>query len=403
MNICLAFFEQFVDLGGGIERVLCRLANAMTDRGHHVSIVYCYGQDGRPFYPLSEEVTLYNLMDQTPWKESGQRFTQGLPLSARIGREVLRLFDKKAARNWNLHHLEPLIVPPIQQAMAELQPDVILSFRPETSHYLLQGAKVTIPVVSMFHGTPSRMIASFLPCERRAMEKSACLHVLLSTALPAVRAAFPHAHIVCIPNDIPACWEQADLAAPKARYTIVHVGRLDKKYKQQHLLIEAFAALAEDFPDWDVEFWGGDDPHGRYLAELKGLIDKYHLSHRVKLMGKTSRVQEVYLQGDLFCFPSASEGFGLALGEAMSAGLPAIGFRSCQAASELIKDGESGLLADDGPAGLATALRRLMADRELRITMGGKARAAMAAYAPERIWVQWEDLLRAVTTGAPLP
>ena len=44
----------------------------------------------------------------------------------------------------------------------------------------------------------------------------------------------------------------------KEEYVITSVGRLTGRTKRQHLLIEAFALLAEDFPQWKVNFWGAD-------------------------------------------------------------------------------------------------------------------------------------------------
>lgn len=403
MNIVLAYFDPFVGLSGGTEQVLCRFANAMTERGHHVSIVYCYGHDGRPYFPLSEAVPLYNLMDYTPWRDQGKGLSHCLSLPTRLMREVIRLGNRNAAIAWTMRRIAAITAGPIQQILGETKPDVILSSAPKTTYLLMTGPRVTAPIISMFHFTPDHMLAMLTPEKEAAMARCACMQVLLPSDIPAIRAAFPQVPAVCIPNVVPRWDRQADLAAPRDRHTILHVGRLDEKQKRQHLLIEAFADLAEDFPDWDVEFWGAEQESHVYTDRLHRRIEALGLTGRIRLMGETDRIEDVYPRGDLFCFPSPSEGFGLALGEAMSAGLPAIGFRSCQAVSALITDGETGLLADDGVAGLAAALRRLMADRDLRIAMGQKARAAMAAYAPDRIWDRWEALLRAVTEGKNLP
>ena len=140
---------------------------------------------------------------------------------------------------------------------------------------------------------------------------------------------------------------QADLSAQKDTYKILFVGRLSKNHKRPHLLIEAFAGLADEFPNWNVELWGAEDGKA-YYKELQLLIKKHHLENRVFLKGPTNDVPSVLQQGDIFAFPSAYEGFGLALGEAMSMGLPAVGYKSCSAVNELIKDGENGYLCDDG-------------------------------------------------------
>jgi len=100
-----------------------------------------------------------------------------------------------------------------------------------------------------------------------------------------------------------------------------------------------------------------------------------------------------YLTADIFAFPSAFEGFGLSMAEAMSAGLPVVAYKTCPAVNELITDGEDGFLMDDGVEPLAEGLRRLMHDQSLRVDMGKKAHAAMKKYSPFTVWKQWENLL----------
>lgn len=114
------------------------------------------------------------------------------------------------------------------------------------------------------------------------------------------------------------------------------------------------------------------------------------------LNGTTNNVAEVLKSADIFAFPSAYEGFGLALAEAMSTGLPAVGFKSCSGVNELIVDGENGLLCDDGVEALAEALDKLMSSKDLRVKMGKAAKESMKQFAPETIWNKWEALLESI-------
>ena len=59
----------------------------------------------------------------------------------------------------------------------------------------------------------------------------------------------------------------------------------------------------------------------------------------------------------------------------------------------MITDGADGYLCEDGVDDFHDKLRKLMADRALRVAMGEQARNAMKAYAPEKIWDTWENLL----------
>ena len=198
---------------------------------------------------------------------------------------------------------------------------------------------------------------------------------------------------VVIGNAIPQYDVQADLSAQKDTYKILFVGRLSKNHKRPHLLIEAFAGLADEFPDWNVELWGAEDGKA-YYKELQLLIKRNHLENRVFLEGPTNDVPSVLQQGDIFAFPSAYEGFGLALGEAMSMGLPAVGYKSCSAVNELIKDGENGYLCDDGIEPLKIALQKIMKNQNLRKKLGWNAKKIIRKYSSFLIWNMWEKILK---------
>lgn len=394
MKIALAYFEKFIEMSGGIEGVCCAMANAMARRGHDVFIVYCYGRSGAPFYPLDESVKLYNLMAIHPEKWKNDSLSQCVSGGEKLMREILRVFDANKARDWNEKAKGRMIREEVRQVMEEIQPDVIVSLRFETGNYLLNAAEVTTPVVMRSYISPRVILPKAPAGEIAAIEKSAAAHVQLEEDIKDMKKFCPHAHVVCIPNAVPQYDRQADLAAEKHVYTILHAGRMNKEQKRQHLLVEAFARAAADFPNWRVELWGGGNESGvSYAEELRRQIHECGLDGRVLLKGESRHILDEYVKGDIFCFPSAYEGFPNALAEAMSAGLPPAAFRSCSGVPSLIRDGENGLLADDGAEALAGALRRLMENKELRVQMGQRARDSMRAYAPEIIWDQWEKLL----------
>lgn len=88
----------------------------------------------------------------------------------------------------------------------------------------------------------------------------------------------------------------------------------------------------------------------------------------------------------IFAFPSSFEGFSLALTEAMSFGLPSIGYQNGISVNEIIIDGKTGYLCADGECALAEALKKLMLDDDLREKMVVVARQEMKKYALENIW-----------------
>lgn len=156
-----------------------------------------------------------------------------------------------------------------------------------------------------------------------------------------------------------------------ATKTIVTMGRLSFE-KGVNNLIRAFHQLQEEFPDWEVHIYG-DGPR---RDELNSFIQYYGLQESVRIFSHTDQVNTVLENADLYVCPSYWEGFGLAVGEALAAGVPALGFEQARGIKALIRDGENGLLITGDPeaGNLAQGLRRLMADDQLRLKLSAGAR-----------------------------
>ena len=357
----------------------------MKKRGHKVSLVYSDVRTGNFFYPIDEEIQTYDIRHY-----QGQSIDY--PWYLKIKREFYRSFDKQKARSINDKFAATYLLNNLQDVLYRVSPDIIVSFSPAESKLLLCDLKTKIPVITMSHGDTADYFQTCPKEELPALEKSAVVQVLVPSFEQPIKEHMPEVKTVVIGNAIPQYAEQADLYAKKDVYKIIFVGRLAKGHKRPHLLIEAFAGLAKEVPNWTVELWGAVDGKA-YYKELQLLIRKNGLEKQVFLKGTTNQVKEVLLQGDIFAFPSAYEGFGLAMGEGMSVGLPAIGYKSCGSVNELIKDGINGYLCDDGIEDFRNKLCQLMKDTNLRVAMGKAARQSMKVYAPGKIWDTWEALL----------
>ena len=388
MRILLANMAKMVEDTGGLAKVTSAFANEMQRRGHTVSLVYSDVRKGDFYYPLNPGIPAY---DVCHFKGQSIRF----PWYLKVKREILRTFSKQKARTVNNDFAERFLLQNLKQTVEEVGPDVIVASQPAASKMLLCDLELNVPVITMSHGDPEDYFHIYPKKEIPSLEKSAVCQVLLPSFAQHIHDHLPRAKTVVIGNAIPQYEEQADLAGPKDRYTIVSVGRLTKNHKRPHLLIEAFAGLADKYPDWQVELWGDVDQRAFY-EELKFMIKSKNLQDRVFLKGTSNEIPKILQRSDIFAFPSAYEGFGLALGEAMSMGLPAVGYKSCSAVNELIQDGVNGFLCDEGPEDLAAGLDLLMGDRALRVRMGQAARESMKQYAPEAIWDAWEKLLEDV-------
>ena len=391
MKVMLADFHKFIGYSGGIENVFAKMASALSERGYDVIAVFADEKtEGEPFFAVPKSVKLLNL-----YHLPGEKAVKPSGL-AKVLREVIRPFSRAAARNQN-YRLLCQAKEQLSRLLEKEKPDVIVSFREPTGRLLLDGVGTKIPVISMLHSSPNEIFYGMPEAEKCALAKSARIQVLMPSFVESAKKYIEYNRFAVIPNAVNLPKVTADVGADKETHIITCVGRLTGRTKRQHLLIEAFSKLAEDFPNWQVELWGDmyDKP---YVAALKAQVKKEHLEDRVHFCGTTKDLIPVWEKTDIFAFPSHHEGFGIALVEAMGAGIPAIGYKSCDAVNELIQNGKTGILCDDGVNPFADGLEKLMKSTEMRKVYGYKARQTARSYEANAVWRKWDELLLSCET-----
>jgi len=166
------------------------------------------------------------------------------------------------------------------------------------------------------------------------------------------------------------------------------VGRLAPE-KNFDVLIRVWAKVVERHPEWVLQVWGT----GQEEESLKALIAQLDLSRNVHLMGYSGRIQEDLAQASLFVFASKAEGFGLAVLEGMSVGVPAVLYDCPGGLRYVVKDGETGVFVPMGDEdALAAQVCRLIEDEPLRQQMGSAAVWAAQNYEMERTIDRWMAL-----------
>jgi glycosyltransferase involved in cell wall biosynthesis len=154
---------------------------------------------------------------------------------------------------------------------------------------------------------------------------------------------------------------------------ILQVARLEEG-KGHRTMIEALGRL-EDL-DWECWIAGGAQrPGDRLLAgQLQKQAAEAGIGGRVRFLGERGDVADLLAASDILCHPHTTpETFGIAIVEAMAAGLPVV---ACDLGGprEVLEDG-SGLLIPPGDAGaLAEAIRQLLGDAALRQRLSVLAR-----------------------------
>ncbi|WP_338809189.1 glycosyltransferase [Neisseria leonii] len=366
----------------GTEKVFVDMANAMTVRGHRVYAVWNDAPGVVPHYPFSADVRQYNL---------GLGKIR-IPLSAKLMREVekrLRIYRMNPADAFKVRQLAAAVRENVP--LNEIDVFVCFEFNSVMAANRLAGGGGR-PVAAMVHNSVGNQIARLTPWQRREADKADVYQVLLP-GFVAQAKRFLSTEIVCIGNAVPQVEERdcADLAAHRPPFKIVTVGRIEPEQKQTLVLVRAFAEIARDYPDWQLHYYGPVSD-AAYHHQIRRYIDHHGLPQQILYGGTTQDVLSVLRTADIFGFPSAHEGFSLALTEAMAAGLPAVGFAAAEGVNDLIEDGVNGLLAKD-EAGFAQCLASLMRDAGLRRTLGRAAHESMKVYSPDSVWQQWEQLL----------
>ena len=391
--------ENVVNYSGGAEKIMCQMANALALRGYGVGIVCMNRTKGVPFFPLEDAVKFINLcydFGEPPgilmwmWKKLQREVLRGLG-----GREMKiggRKYQDPKKAYWS-----GIFIRRLAMCLQAEAPDIIVAVSAYGAHLTqktLREISVDTPIITMCHGDPRYVCRGLAEEEWEAWRKSRYVQVLLPSFTAALERHNIN-HTVVIPNPIEQYPESAMADLTHTHYKIVTAGRLEGIGKRQHLLIEAFISVAEKFPRWTLWIYGEAD-NVRYTRKLRRMIAKHGLEERIFLPGRVTDLPQVMRETDIFAFPSVQEGFGLAVCEAMSLGLPVAAYRECYPTGEIIINEENGLLAESGVTGLADCLTRLMSDKNLRQKLGKAAHLSMAAFAPNLIWDKWEKLLENV-------
>ncbi len=158
----------------------------------------------------------------------------------------------------------------------------------------------------------------------------------------------------------------------------------DKGYD---LLIAALATLA-GMP-WRLTIAGDRTRNPATAAQLDADIAAYGLGDRIAVLGAVppKRIIELYLASDVFVLASRFEGYGMALAEAITHGLPVVSTMA-GAIPDTVPAGTGLLVPPDDAAALAQALRRLIGDPAERQRLATNARAAAAQFPT------WQDSAR---------
>lgn len=158
----------------------------------------------------------------------------------------------------------------------------------------------------------------------------------------------------------------------KSRFRVGFVGRLEEVKNALSLLFSVHELNNKGYP---IDLWLVGD--GSQKLKIEEYIEKHKLHNLVKVFGYKENPYSYMQHCDLYIQPSISEGFGIALVEAMSVGLPVIA-TSVGGAPEIIKDGTSGWLINKTDAAtISSAILVALMNKDQLLSMGEAAKSTV--------------------------
>jgi colanic acid/amylovoran biosynthesis glycosyltransferase len=266
-------------------------------------------------------------------------------------------------------------------ALAQFQPDLI------HAHYATKPTEWARALAAEF-GLPFTFTAHGYDIYRKAppdfAQRAAAAAALITVSEAnasyiCARLGVPREHVFVIPCGVdttifrPLKSEPAD--APRAPL-VVSVAR-HEPVKNLGLLLEACSTLRDRSVDFTCLMIGDGASHGDLLAmrarlSLEPCVEMIGAAERATVLASMHRASVIVLS-------SHNEGMPVSLMEAGGCAVPVVATR-VGGIPELIDDGMTGILTTPGDsAALADALQRLLADPQLRATMGQAARGRIEA------------------------
>jgi glycosyltransferase involved in cell wall biosynthesis len=328
---------------GGPAQACIEMASAVAARGHEVSIYTTdWGEPARPL-PAGSTVTIKTFPVQWPrgWKPSlglARALRRDLPSF-----DVLHLHTLYMFHDWvggDLAH--KYSVPYIVRPHGLLDPYIWRRSR---------GRKRVMEIIF----------------QNRVLRRAAAIHYTSDLerdiSAPYDQGAPPRVvplgvRLDGFENLPPAADFARRFPAATGKRIVLFLSRVHEK-KGLDLLIPAFAAARKSAPDLHLVIAGPDDG---MLETARALARRHHVENDVTFTGMLIGADKLaaFSAASMFALPSYSENFGIAIVEAMAAGLPAIVSDQVNIYREI--DGKGAIVVPCETAAVTRAIESLATD-----------------------------------------
>lgn len=359
-NKRIAFYIGSLNRGGA-ERVITNLAEYFYGCGYQVWMITKFRANEE--YPVSNGINRV-IADLTKEEEKGR---------------ICNFFNRTLK---------------LRRIIKDINPDIVVSFIGKSNLRTIAATRGTgIPAVVSVRSNPEREIGRGWKRLLTFLLFGMVEGVVVQTT--EAKAFFPRyiqRKTVILQNSLNPEFIRPAYRGERQK-EIVSVGRIDTN-KNQKMLIEAFAKISEEFPEWKVVLYGD----GIVRKDLENNVSELGLSDRIIFKGVQHKIASQIERASVFVLSSKQEGMPNALIEAMSLGLAVISTDCpCGGPRDLIDSGKNGILIPvDNTDALAEALKYLLKNKEMRELLGRNALLIKDNLKPDKINGEWESFLQSV-------
>ncbi|APD05862.1 putative glycosyltransferase [Flavobacteriaceae bacterium UJ101] len=377
----IVYFIDRLSTPGGMERILSLKANYFAKvKKYEVYIITTDKENSTPFFPLNDKIKVFNLDIHLEEIAKQSNFLKKRLKIKELKKEYLEkatnlLNELKVDFAISLFNFDHDIVYKIKD-----QSKKIVEYHFSREGILIQTETAKFPKLTKFF---------FENFELKRYHKvfSKYDRAIFSTKRDLKSWNLNNAEYVYNPLTVSEEIETNDNYKQK---TVIAVGKTNF-IKAFEYLIEAWSYLKDDFPDWKLKIIGRRSK----TDYLDPIVEKFDLKEQVKILPPTLKLKEEYLTSSIYALSSRYEGFGLVLTEAAWHGLALVSFDCPCGPSEIIQDGEDGLLANPQDAyDLSLKLRKVMEDDNLRKQMGQKAKENVKRFSQDIIMPKWDTIFK---------
>ena len=375
----IGFLVFNIDGAGGTSRSAITQATALAG-DHDVRIVSITRSADQPHYAIDPAITVDYLVDVRDPKAPKELV--GEPLDASMS---LALHGRESAlvpARWD-RQFTALTDIAMEALLPTLDVDVAVSVTPGLLAAAVELLPAHVIVIHQEHRSSSARTGGLEPLLTYA-PRADVVALLTDTMETWLRGQLGELAppTVVMPNPLPIGFKpRSSLDQP----VIMAAGRLMPE-KQFGKLVQAFAEIADEIPDWRLRIYG----EGKQRLVLLRLIRRLGLWDRVELPGNVRGLHTEWARASIAAISSSAEGLPLVAQEAMACGVPVVSFDCASGPRALIEHEVNGLLvAPQSIQGLSSALLRLAQDAELRSQLGLGAVRSSAAYDAHSLAEQW--------------